>query len=325
MYTRHPFANNPKAPIYHSTRSCGDKHKRPRPYLTNRSFAATGLPHAHIILIVRPEDRPDTVDKLDTMVFAELPDSETNPELFAAVQSHMMHGPCGEFNPNCPCMRNGECKNEYPKPVREATEITHNHFAFYRRRPTGRSVVVRGVPLDNCWVVPYNPTLMRLDCHVNVECINSVQSLKYLFKYLMKGQDRSTIAVQGVDDHIDEIAEFREARYICPSEATMHIFGITMYAIFPAIYRLPSHLENQQYIHFHSADEAAAIIDQPPPVTQLTAWFQYNAGAHLPSTEPARTVAEHNRHVAQQLRYIDFPRFFVYNQNTKVRSSLRSA
>lgn len=289
------------------------------------SIHYTGLPHAHIILIVRPEDRPDTPEKLDKMVYAELPDPNTNPELHAAVKSHMLHGPCGIANPGCSCMRDGECKSDYPKPWRPETEITHNHFAYYRRRDTGQSVMVKGVPLDNRSVVPYNPTLMRLDCHINVECINSVQSLKYLFKYLMKGQDRSTIALQAADAEVDEIAEYREARYICPSEATMHIFGTTMFVIAPPIYRLTSHQENQQYISFHSAEQAQEMVAQDPPDTQLTSWFRYNAGADLPSEEPALAIALSDMHVAHQLRYVDFSRWFVYTGTTKVRSPLHSS
>ena len=42
---------------------------------------------------------------LNTAVSSELPpDPETNPKLFEFVKSHMIHGPCGNVNKECPCM-----------------------------------------------------------------------------------------------------------------------------------------------------------------------------------------------------------------------------
>ncbi len=59
---------------------------------------------------------------------------------------------------------------------------------------------VRGNPeqeIDNSWVVPYNPKLMRMfHCHINVElCVSRVGGIKYLFKYLCKGSDRITFEI----------------------------------------------------------------------------------------------------------------------------------
>ena len=72
-------------------------------------FQKRGLPHAHILLILKQDSkpRPDTYDKF---VSAELPDPETQPELYALVSKHMMHGPCGTI-----CMEDGKCKKKFPK------------------------------------------------------------------------------------------------------------------------------------------------------------------------------------------------------------------
>jgi hypothetical protein len=40
--------------------------------------------------------------------------------------------------------------------------------------------------------VPYNATLMSFDCHCNVEYVNSLNCMKYLFKYLLKGRVSET-------------------------------------------------------------------------------------------------------------------------------------
>jgi hypothetical protein len=50
--------------------------------------------------------------------------------------------------------------------------------------------------LDNRWVVPYNPYLIRtFNFHINVEECSSIKSVKYLFKYIYKGHDRASVAV----------------------------------------------------------------------------------------------------------------------------------
>ena len=40
---------------------------------------------------------------VDRVVSAEIPDTETNPELDRIVTSHMIHGLCGQWNRDSPC------------------------------------------------------------------------------------------------------------------------------------------------------------------------------------------------------------------------------
>ena len=54
-------------------------------------FQKRGLPHAHILVIVRDEDKPRSTDAIDRVVCAEIPDPDTQPELWSAVTSHMFH------------------------------------------------------------------------------------------------------------------------------------------------------------------------------------------------------------------------------------------
>ncbi len=99
----------------------------------------SGLPHAHILIILDPADKPRSVDDYDKIVCAELPDPETHPRLYATVTRTMLHGPCGQVNRNSPCMEDGKCTKNYPRPFSETTVDSSGSYPVYRRRDDGRS------------------------------------------------------------------------------------------------------------------------------------------------------------------------------------------
>ena len=145
----------------------------------------------------------------------------------------MMHGPCSVLNPNCPCTKGrSSCKNHYPRPFAESTSQGKDSYPIYHRRDNGCKEKVRGYELDNRWVVPYNPHLLRaFDCHINVEACSSIKSVKYLFKYVYKGHDRASIVAResiqaDKEESIDEIKAYRDARWVTPPEALWRIYGI---------------------------------------------------------------------------------------------------
>ena len=53
-------------------------------------FQKRGLPHAHILLILAPEDRPHTAADIDAIVSAEIPDPQLHPAAYATVTSSMV-------------------------------------------------------------------------------------------------------------------------------------------------------------------------------------------------------------------------------------------
>ena len=53
-------------------------------------FQKRGLPHAHILLIVRSEDKPTTASMIDELVSAEIPDPISQPSLYRLVDTHMV-------------------------------------------------------------------------------------------------------------------------------------------------------------------------------------------------------------------------------------------
>ena len=52
-------------------------------------FQKRGLPHAHILLIVRTCDKPVTPEQIDALVSAEIPDPLEQPQLYKLVETHM--------------------------------------------------------------------------------------------------------------------------------------------------------------------------------------------------------------------------------------------
>ncbi|XP_053667903.1 ATP-dependent DNA helicase PIF1-like [Anopheles marshallii] len=63
-----------------------------------------------------------------------------------------------------------------------------------------------GVALDNRHVVPYNPWFShKYDCHINVEVCTSITGVKYLYKYVYKGNDRAAVSFVS---RVDEIADY---------------------------------------------------------------------------------------------------------------------
>ena len=127
---------------------------------------------------------------IDSFVCAEIPDPVKDPLGYALVAEFMMHGPCGEDNPKCPCMKGGFCSKKFPKEFQEETSIDEKGFPVYRRPDNGRFIMKNKVRLDNRHVVPYNMAMLKkYQAHLNVEWCNKTHVIKYLYKYVTKGPD----------------------------------------------------------------------------------------------------------------------------------------
>ena len=86
-------------------------------YVYTIEFQKRGLPHAHTVLFLANDCKPRIPEDIDRLVSAEIPDPHFQSEFHNTVKRHMMHGPCGELDPHCVCMENGECKKNFPKPL----------------------------------------------------------------------------------------------------------------------------------------------------------------------------------------------------------------
>lgn len=180
----------------------------------------------------------------------------------------MIHGPCGAFNRNSPCMVNGACSKKYPRTLLQETQTGEDSYPQYRRRSSvdgGFTAKINGVDFDNSWVVPYNPVLSRtFSAHINVEFCNSVKSIKYICKYVNKGSDQATFTI----NDLDEVARYVTGRNISSSEAAWRIFCFPVHERYPPVMHLAVHLENGQRIYL-TENNIIERINNPPKTTLL--------------------------------------------------------
>ncbi|XP_026421704.1 uncharacterized protein LOC113317787 [Papaver somniferum] len=62
-------------------------------------FQKRGLPHMHALIFLEKSQKIRTVEQVDEFVSAEFPDEKEDPILFDTVRKCMVHGPCGDRDP----------------------------------------------------------------------------------------------------------------------------------------------------------------------------------------------------------------------------------
>ncbi|XP_074349335.1 uncharacterized protein LOC141689057 [Apium graveolens] len=195
---------------------------------------------------------------VDHYVSAEIPDPISDPRGYEAVKSCMMHGPCGLQNPKSPCMKDFKC-----------TKFFQRSFPIYKRRKTGLTISKGKFELDNQFVVAYNRDLLvKYQCYLNVEICCHARTLKYLFKYCLKGHDRATVANTSERHHneneaekpVDEISAYFDGRYICASEAAYRVFGFPIHYCSIYVQRLSFHLPGEKSVTFEESDLLEKVV-----------------------------------------------------------------
>jgi len=202
-------------------------------------FQKRGLPHTHILVMLDKNFRLRSPSDIDSCISAQWPDPEKYPLLFDTIKSCMVHGPCGNINPDAPCMKNGICSKGYPKPYQSVTSIAEDGYPLYMRPKDGRTFPIKvhhqtTYDADNQWIVPYNFYLSsKFNCHLNVESVATFRTLKYCFKYIHKGLDRATLQYE-----LDEIKTYIDGRYIGAPEGTWRTFHFAVHEQVPPVVRL---------------------------------------------------------------------------------------
>ncbi|XP_067131955.1 uncharacterized protein [Centruroides vittatus] len=243
-----------------------------RCYMYSTEWQKRGLPHIHILLWLQHRITPDQIDNI---ICAEIPNPDRDPELYEIVKSNMIHGPCGSLNRNSPCMKDNSCSKRYPKALIKETQTGDDGYPQYRRRSLddgGFSVNIKGVAIDNRWVIPYNPVLLRTcNAHVNVEYCHSVKSIKYVCKYVNKGSDQATFTLENGKDGKDEVTTYASGRYISSAEAVWRILEFPIHERFPPVVHLAVHFLNGQRIYFNEQNLCDKLSS--PPTTTLLSFF----------------------------------------------------
>lgn len=269
-----------------------------------------------MLFILDEADKIREPSDVDDVVKAEIPNPAEDPELYEIVKSCMIHGPCGHYNENSPCMaeEKGEkvCTKKFPKEFCETTNVNVDGYPKYRRPRNGYKITVRDYEVDNAWVVPYNPYLSRkYKAHINVEVCTSVKSVKYIFKYVYKGHDAAIVQMSTTDGtgtyNWDEISMFLDTRYVGPSEAMWRLSKYEMSHRSHAIERLPVHLPLQQTVIFEEGSEENILRAAERNGTKLTKWFELNCEDES----------------AKQFLYCDIPYHFVWKKVQKVNKWVR--
>ncbi|XP_074283443.1 uncharacterized protein LOC141607991 [Silene latifolia] len=267
-------------------------------------FQKRGLPHAHILLWLKKDGSHISPGYIDSIIQAEIPDVEEEPDLYNIVSQFMVHGPCGESNPSCSCMVNNTCSKKYPKNLASDLRSAMNGYPVYRRRKNNRYIQKGVHKMENRHIVPYNPGLLLMfNAHINVEWCNTARAIKYLFKYILKGPDKATVVVR--NDQEDEISAYLDCRYLSACEASWRIFGFDIHQRNPSLIRLPVHLPGEQFVVLSDTSNLQAVINRATNnETKLMGWF--TANAMYPE--------------ARELTYAQFPTKYVWKDGWIRRS-----
>jgi hypothetical protein len=254
---------------------------------------------------LHPESKYPNPDDINRIISAEIPNPNSQKELYELVKKHMMHGPCGEGK-SSPCMnKEGKCTKYFPKKWRQDTMVDSEGFPVYRRRDHGHTITKSNCVLDNRHVVPYNPKLLlKYQAHINMEWCNQRTSIKYLFKYIHKGYDRisATVVQTNGNQQLDEIKQYLDCRYISPTEACWRIFGFSIHGRKPAVERMFFHLIGENCVYFTDHQQMEHVLEKPSVTESMfTSWFEAN-----------KKYPE-----ARQLTYGDFVSKFVYVKKTR--------
>ncbi|XP_076926976.1 uncharacterized protein LOC143590357 [Bidens hawaiensis] len=272
-------------------------------------FQKRGLPHAHICIFMHPSRKIHNPQDVDKFISAEIPNKDTDPDLYKLVSDHMIHGPCGDANPNCTCMVNKKFSKGFPKMFNDETAVDSQGFLVYKRRDNGQYVVKSDIMMDNRTVVPYNKTLLKqFQAHINVAWCNQDGSIKYLFKYINKGPDRATISfvqtnnADNSDPNLDEIKAFYDCRYVSACEASWHIFSFDVHYRIPSVMRLAFHLPGEQRVIYGANEDIEDILNKTTIASSMfTGWFECNKKHDL----------------AKTLKYAEFPTKYVWKKQLR--------
>ncbi|KAF9642798.1 hypothetical protein BDM02DRAFT_3132852 [Thelephora ganbajun] len=109
-------------------------------YVYTIEFQKRGLPHMHILIFLQPEDKIQTPEQVDSVVWVHWPDPQTQPTLFETVKRCMIHTYGDQ------CLESGKCSKGYLKSFQPHTNVNDEGWSILRdqrdhnQQPVDRSI-----------------------------------------------------------------------------------------------------------------------------------------------------------------------------------------
>eukprot|EP00267_Zea_mays_P045661 XP_020397980.1 uncharacterized protein LOC109941432 [Zea mays] len=101
------------------------------------------------------------------------------------------------------------------------------------------------------------------------------------------------------NDDVDEIQQYRDARWVTPPEALWRIYGFELSQNSPSVMQLQLHLPNMHMVTFHERQMVERVVNRPgADRSMITAYFEANK-----LYEEARGIL-----------YRDFPEWYTWKQ-----------
>ncbi len=166
--------------------------------------------------------------------------------------------------------------------------------------------------------------------------------MKYLYKYVYKGHDRTLAVVQpeagalpaltpqaatsGADGNNvpatqDEIQNYLDGWYVSANEACHRLFAFDLHGMHPNVYHLAVHLPNEQTTYFPKGTTVGEAMMRNNSTT-LTGWCDFNQKAKS-EYAAAATLAQNSNDLAPPLPaalttlYHDYPKIAMWSKSKK--------
>ena len=114
--------------------------------------------------------------------------------------------------------------------------------------------------------------------HISVEVVNTVEAIKYLYKYVTKGHDKVSSTIQNQFGNavpaLVETENFLQTRYILTSEANWQIYQFPLHSRKPQVEKVSCHL--LVYPIFPYEEDKNWRVPHGEPVTKFTNCFKLN-------------------------------------------------
>ncbi|KAK0416435.1 hypothetical protein QR680_012481 [Steinernema hermaphroditum] len=201
-----------------------------------------GMPHAHILLTIHPEDYEVSGEHIDEYITTNVPDKDENPELFNLVTS-LMHHYCATDKHKCRKKVNEKdknckqtyCSRGFPKPYSDGSE---HCFVGFR---SGRQVALN-VPADDGYGV--HPSVMNP-------------------------------RADGIVVDYDEAEHVDLFRTLSAHEAYLRIMGVQITYTSHFVDFLPVHAEGNRFVTYRENADDQEIAEQLLKESKLEAFFAF--------------------------------------------------